>query len=153
MIEVLLVLALMAVVVGVFAINFDVLFKSIGEKRPEKVLYEAICEARYLVLQEHVPMYLSFDEKSHGFVIFKDVSEKPMVMMPLKEGIKVVFERIFPEEYKGGRFKEVSSKDKVIEKMAFFPDGSSQPVIITMGENNFSLKFKPDPVSCGIIAV
>ena len=40
-VEVLLALALMGLVAGLFAVNFDVLLTSIGEKRPEKVLHRS----------------------------------------------------------------------------------------------------------------
>lgn len=152
-IEVLLALALMALVAGLFAVNFDVLLTSIGEKRPEKILHSAICEARYQALKEHTPMYLSFDEQSHSLVIFKDTIDKAIVAMPLKEGIRVNFELIPPLMYKGGGFKEGTHSAKKEDQIAFYPDGSSQPVIVTLEEGSFSVKYKPDPVSCAIIAV
>lgn len=152
-IEVLLALALMGLVAGLFAVNFDVLLSSISQKRPEKVLHEAICEARYQTLQEHSRIYLSFDEVKHAFLIFKDSRDSPIVKMPVKEGIKVTFEPIFPREYKGGQFEEVVHSKKPVDEIAFAPDGSSQPVIITLVQGNYSLQFKPDPLSCGITLI
>lgn len=152
-IEVLLALALMGLVAGLFAVNFDILLNSIGKKRPEKVLHEAICEARFQTLQEHSLIYLVFDEQKHSFLIYKDTPEQPLVTMTVQEGIRVAFEPVFPAEYKSGRFAESSHSEKPVEKIAFSPDGSSQPVIITLSQDNFSLKFKPDPISCGIASV
>lgn len=152
-VEVLLALALMGLVAGLFAINFDVLLTSASQKRPEKVLHEAICEARYQTLQEHTLVYLSFDEQKHSFLIFKDTPEHSLVTMPVQEGIKVIFEPVFPAEYKSGRFTQGSHSEKSVEKIAFSPDGSSQPVIIILSQDNFSLKFKPDPISCGMASV
>lgn len=152
-VEVLLALALMGLVAGLFAINFDVLLTSVSQKRPEKVLHEAICEARYQALQEHSLVYLSFDEQKHSFLIFKESSEHPLVTMSVQEGIRVSFEPIFPAEYKSGRFTESSHPEKPVDTIAFSPDGSSQAVIITLSQDNFSLKFKPDPLSCGMTSV
>lgn len=152
--EVLMVIALIGLVSGLFAVNFDVLIRAIGKKSPEKILYNAICEARYQTIREHIPVYLSFDKKKKAFVIYKEQADKPLVQMPLEPDIEFVFESIPPNTYRGGQFQKppVSAKE-TIEKMAFFPDGSSTPVIITLLQGNFSLKFKPDVLSCGIISV
>lgn len=152
--EVLMVIALIGLVAGLFAVNFDILIRSIGKKRPEKILYNAICEARYQTIQEHTPVYLSFDKSKNVFSIFKDQSDKPLVQMKLEEGVDVIFESILPYTYRGAQFQKppVSAQEK-LEKMFFFPDGSSTPVIITLIQGDFSLKFKPDIVSCGITSV
>lgn len=152
-VEVLLALALMGVVAGLFAINFDILLNSVSKKRPEKILHEAICEARYQAVQEHSLMYLSYDESKHSFLIYKDSVDNPIVTMPVEEGIRVTFTPIAPAEYKSGRFSEVSHSEKPLDKIIFSPDSSSQPVIITLSQDNFSLKFKPDPISCGMTSV
>lgn len=152
--EVLMVIALIGLISGLFAVNFDILIRAIGKKRPEKILYNAICEARYQTIQEHAPVYLTFDKNQSAFIIFKDQPNKPLVQFPLESGIGIVFESIPPNSYGGGQFKtQSSSAHETLEKMAFFPDGSSTPVIITLTEENFSLKFKPDILSCGIFSV
>jgi len=152
-VEVLLALALIGLVAGLFAINFDILLNSVNKKRPEKILHEAICEARYQALQEHALIYLSYDEPKHSFLIFKDTPDHPIVSMPMENGIKVTFTPIPPAEYKSGRFSEVSQPEKPLDKITFSPDSSSQPVIITLSQDNFSLKFKPDPISCGMTSI
>lgn len=153
-IEVLLVLFLIGLVAGLFAVNFDILIRAIGKKRPEKTLYNAICEARYQTVQEHAPVYLSFDKKTHAFLIYKDQPDKALSQFALEEGFEVVFDLIPPNEYRGGRFQQPShAEQETIDKIAFFPDGSSTPVIVTLSQDDFSLKFKPDLLSCGIIPI
>lgn len=150
-VEVLLALALIGLVGGLFAINFDVLLSSISKKRPERVLYEAICEARYQTIQEHSPVYLSFDKPKSSFLIFKNNPAEPLTSFNLEKGINIVFGRILPNKYRSGRFAPQGlSPEEVIEKIAFFPDGSSDPVVITLSQDNFSLKFKPDLLSSGM---
>ncbi len=152
--EVLMVIALIGLVAGLFAVNFDVLLRSIGKKRPEKILYNALCEARYQTIQQHAPVYLTFDKNQSAFIIFKEQPSKPIVQFSLEAGIDIIFESVPPNTYGGGQFKtQPASAHEKLEKIAFFPDGSSTPVIITLSEGNFSLKFKPDILSCGITSV
>ena len=153
-IEVLLVIFLIGLVAGLFAVNFDILLTSMGKKRPEQILHNALCESRYQSIQEYAPVYLSFDEKKSAFLIFKDIPDKPLVQLQLEEGIGIVFDQILPNQYRGGRFQEPDRRSKeVLERMAFFPDGSSTPAIITLSDDEFSLKFKADPVSCNLILI
>lgn len=152
-VEVVLVLALIALVAGLFAVNFEVLLNAVSEKRPEKVLHDAICEARYQTLQEHSLIYLSFNQKDHQFQISKPNSPQPLTTMPLNKEIQVTITPLPPAKYSKGHFEDPKESYKPIEKFAFAPDGSSQPVIITLTEGTLSLKFKPDPLSCGITSI
>lgn len=153
-IEVLLVIFLIGLVAGLFAVNFNVLIKAIGKKRPEKVLYNALCEARYQTIQEHAPVFLKFDKDKSAFLIYKDKPDKPLAELAVEKGIEVVFEIIPPNEYRGARFQPPNTRSlEAIEKVAFFPDGSSTPVVVTLSEDRSSLKFKSDPLACGLTSV
>lgn len=152
--EVLMVVALIGLIAGLFALNFDVLIRSIGKKRPEKVLYNVICEARYQTIKEHTPVYLSFDKSKNKFIIFKEKAGKPLVEMKMEPGVEIVFESIPPNTYRGAQFqKPPASARETLEKIAFFPDSSSTPVTITLIQGDFSLKYKPDTLSCGMSSV
>lgn len=153
-VEVLLVLFLIGLVAGLFAVNFNILIKAVGKKRPEKILYNAICEARYQTIQEHAEIFLKFDKDKSAFLIYKDKPDQPLSELAIQEGTGVVFEVIPPNEYRGGGFKPPSTRSlETIEQIAFLPDGSNIPVMVTLSEGSSSLRFKLDPLACGLIAV
>lgn len=153
-IEVLLALALIALVAGLFAANFDALLTSLEERRPEKVLYDTIREARYQALQQHEPMRLKFDKEAEALVVFKEGEEKAVYKVDIGDRFEVGFDVIGSAQMARGAFRSSSMRGGNGEdEVVFYPDGSSTPVLISLTEEGETVKLKLDPLSCGIRVV
>ena len=149
-VEVLLALALIALIAGLFAANFDVLLSSIQEKRPEKQLYNAIREARKFAIQTHQPTYLSYNNED-GFIVYKDkIKKETLHQIQSEQDFELAFEPVPSEELARGGFRSSKKHSEKESEITFYPDGSSTPTVISLIEDGQSTKIKLDPFSCSL---
>lgn len=149
-IEVLIVLALIALVTGIFAVNFDVLLNSFSKKTPEKLLHEVIREARYQASYTHSEVALLYDKKAEAFHV---INENGHVLAEFKNESKYGFTFLTVPLvlYKGGMFSKVKSESSTLEGLMFNPDGSSTPANVEVTTDAGKTRLWIDPFSNGVM--
>lgn len=150
-IEVLLALALIALVAGLFSLNFDRLLNSFAQKNPDQIFHEAIRDARYQASFQGASIYLRFDEKKHKLLIQKGSSKTALKEFLLEDWVSFKFKERPIESFRFGRFMEDRLfKDVKLDRLEFMPDGSSTAAIITLKGKGEETKFYLDPMSTGL---
>lgn len=80
LLEVLTVMAFLAVIAGIVTLNFDKLVSASEEKPIDRVFVEALQDARILAATSGNVVYLSFDPQSEGFVLDERSRQAPAGM-------------------------------------------------------------------------
>lgn len=152
LIEILLVLALIGLIMGIFTANFDVLLRSFEEKPPEKLVYEIIREARYQAVYQHAQVFLNYDKAKQMFVV-TDEEANVLSFRKATRNYSVFFEPVPPKVYgKSLQYEDTTLKLGSKDSVAFRPDSSSEPVIIRILQDDadFTVNLKLDPFSCSL---
>lgn len=150
--EILMGLALIALASGLFALNLNSLLSGFTEKRPEKIVYEAVREARYQAAFIGESIRLTF--KDHALIIRKPSSKNVIKTFTFPDWIDISFDNIPIKKYEFGRF--IIDKKIVQEKLkaiTFNPDGSSNAAMITLKEDQDVIELQLDPTSVGLTLI
>lgn len=152
LIEILLVIALIAVAFSVVLINFTA-FADRGESRsPEEALSAAIREARFIAAAERITTTLSYDEETGTLQIDPSEKQFPINSDFGPEGRGQILFFLIPSGQGLGRLPDPDFSQMETPSVAFAPDRSSTPFIVEIDSGRGSpdrLRF--DPFSSSII--
>ncbi|NDV62507.1 prepilin-type N-terminal cleavage/methylation domain-containing protein [Puniceicoccales bacterium CK1056] len=146
LIELIIVIALVALVGGLVVVNAEAIFRGLGEEPVDRILRKAVREARFQAAYLKEPVQLRFDEESVAFLL---TGESGQTLKDFSTGLEssaneldVEFEQLLPEE---GLNRNASPDTVEIETVTFRPDRSSTPfqVIIDQDGRPYTLRFDP----------
>ena len=146
LIELIIVIALVALIGGLVVINAEAIFRGLGEEPVDRILRKAVREARFQAAYLKEPIRLSFDEENSVFHLTGSGGQGLATFKTGEEGtsedIEVEFEQILPEE---GLNRNARQETVEIEAVIFRPDRSSTPfqVMIRQGNRPYTLQFDP----------
>jgi len=148
-IEVLLVLGLIAITAGLFAVNFDVLLRNLNEKNPEKILHEVLRQARYHAIYNHSIVRVAYNEDTSTFLLARPNGE---VIQSIKDKNETdyIFYLKPPEVLARGGFIPQKKEDTPLNHLEFYPDQSNTPAWVELQLNNEKILLEVDPLSCGL---
>lgn len=122
LIEVLLVLALLALVAAIFVPGVNSILRDINERGPDQLLSEAVLSARAEALESGRTVELSFDKESRQFLWGPRGTrseslpkEYVLALLPVESGSNVLL---------GGELTEVQEP---LRRVRFFADGTCEP--------------------------
>lgn len=144
LIELIIVIALMAIAGTLVVANADALLRGLGSEAPEHTLQRAVQEARFLAASERDTTRLRYDEENGRLEIFSEdgASLAAFPVAPDQGQIPtILFEQILPAEGLQASREETAPLPSVV----FRPDRSSTPfrVVIGSGNNRFSQRYDP----------
>lgn len=145
LIELVLVIALIAVAGTLVVANADALLRGLGSETAERTLQKAVQEARFLAASQRENTQLRFNRESGDLEILAEDGGRlaAFTLAPDVEGEvpEILFEQILPAEgLQGAREQTVE-----IPSVAFRPDRSSTPFRARIGGgfNSFSQRYDP----------
>ena len=145
LIELVVVIALIALVGGLVVINAEAILRGLGEEPVERILQKAVREARYQSASLKESTFLSYDQEAGILKITSETGESRAEFALAPESQKdkpgLSFEQILP-----GQGLEFSREETYpIEQVVFRPDRSSTPfqVEIDLGSAAFILRYDP----------
>ena len=144
LIELILVIALIALVGGLMVVNARAILGGLGEEPVEQVLQDAVREARFQAASLKQPVLLSYNEENGTFDVRSDTGAELAAFAATGSGTfpGVEFEQILPAEGIAASSRE---ETVVIARVVFRPDRSSTPFQATIeeGTNAFTLRYDP----------
>lgn len=147
LIELIIVIALVALIGGLVTINAGAILRGLGEEPVDRILKKAVREARFQAASIKEPAYLRYDKESGEFLVSTGAGAQlaSFDVTPEDEEVKpeVEFEQILPSEgLDSPRMETVS-----IQKVVFRADRSSTPFQATIQEGTSSFTLRYDPFS------
>ncbi|MEX0331346.1 MAG: type II secretion system protein [Puniceicoccaceae bacterium] len=144
LIELILVIALIALVGGLMVVNGQAILKGLGEEPVDRILQNAVREARYQAASLKEQAFLYYDEEN-GFLRVNSSTGRELASFLTTEGDdfpEIEFEQILPAR---GLDRFGRSDTVPIDLIVFRPDRSSTPfqVIISEGPRSFTLRYDP----------
>jgi prepilin-type N-terminal cleavage/methylation domain-containing protein len=146
LIEFIIVIALIALVGGLVAVNAEAILRGLGEEPVDRILQKAVREARFQAAYLKQPTQLRFDEESAAFrVITRDgaaLAEFTTGLTGPSDRLRITFEQILPER---GLTAGTLEQTVEIDAVTFLPDRSSTPfqVLIDHERSPFTQRFDP----------
>lgn len=146
LVEFIIVIALIALVGGLVAVNAEAILRGLGEEPVERLLQKAVREARFQAASLKEPAQLRFDEETAAFEVTSRAGS-PLAAFPTglqgrTDRLLIEFEQILPEQglTRGGR-----TETAAIDAVTFLPDRSSTPFRVTIDHDRtrFTLQFDP----------
>lgn len=150
LIELILVIALIALVGGLMVVNANALLRGLGEEPVERILHNAVREARFQAGSLKEPVYLSYDEENGKLKIQSSTGlDLPEFAFEEAPGFpEIEFEQILP----GMGLARASQDDVIpIQHIVFRPDRSSTPFQVVVGDASTSFTLRYDPFSAIVI--
>lgn len=133
LIEILLVIALMALITSVVLVNSSSLFKGLGDPPLQDQLKQAVRESRFQAAMNKEPVFLSFDQESGEFHITNEhnsILEKVVTGdVSGNSNLEIKFFRIPPERGIQRSLRRGNFGIKV-KRVTFHPDRSSMPFYV-----------------------
>lgn len=144
LIELILVIALIALVGGLMVVNARAILSGLGEEPVDRILQKAVREARYQAASLKEPAYLIYDEESGSLEVLSGTGTK-LAAFPTAEGTEfpeIEFEQILPASGLDGFGRDETAP---VNQVVFRPDRSSTPfqAIISEGVRSFTLRYDP----------
>ena len=144
-IELIIVIALIALVGGLVVINAQAILRGLGQEPVERVLQKAVREARYQAASLKEPVTLSYDDEESALEIFSETGQS-LATYSLEEDEdgefpEISFEQILP----GMGLDRYRIETVPVGSLVFRPDRSSTPfeaVIETAGQS-FIQRYDP----------
>ena len=149
LVEVVVVIALMAVMIGVFVANLDSLTGGELRRPLPDILQKAVRDARYEAASTKEPVTLSFDAERGVFVVRAQdgtiAKERESGFGPKSRELEITFYRLLPARGTGG----IGSREErdVITAVAFHPDRSSTPFVVELEIDGQRSEHRFDPFS------
>lgn len=146
LIELVIVIALIALVGGLVVINAEAIFRGLGEEPVDRILRKAVREARFQAAYLKEPVQLGFEEEGAVFLLTgsdgQSLADFPTGLDGTNDNLDVEFEQILPEE---GLNRNSRPETVEIGAVTFRPDRSSTPfqVIIDQDRRPYTLRFDP----------
>lgn len=147
LIEIIIAIALLALVTGLFVTNMPGLTGGIGNRPLEDILQKSVRDARYQAALNKERVSLSFDAEQSAFLVLSEAGE---ILTSRESGydsgdnISIAFEQLLP--YEG--LRNSGTQERVeIPLVHFHPDRSSTPFIATLNIENTRSEHRFDPFS------
>ncbi len=148
LVEMLLVLALLALLGGLVVTNIDGLLSGLGQKPLPEILRDAVREARFQAAFTKEPVFLVYDEESAALRLItaanNELSRLSTGYDPKKDRVRVKFYQILP--FRGaevtGRYEHSPTP-----YVTFHPDRSSMPFEVELEAEGITSLHRYDPFS------
>lgn len=145
LIELIIIIALIALLGGLVAMNAEAMLRGLGEEPVERIMQKAVREARFQAAYLKEPTQLRFDEEN---VLFELRTQTGISLATWPTGyskndsIEITFEQILPTE---GLSRNANEDTVEVPAVTFRPDRSSTPfqVIIKLGSDSFTQRYDP----------
>ena len=150
LIELILVIALIALVGGLMVINAQAILRGLGEEPVDRILQKAVREARYQAASMKEPAFLFYDEERGQLQVFSETGRQ-LASFSVTGGEdfpEIEFEQILPGWGTDGSGRDETAE---IEQVVFRPDRSSTPFQVTVSEGMQSFTLRYDPFSAIVI--
>lgn len=149
MVELLLVMALIALAAAVAVANVAALFNGLGEPSPEERLREAVRTARFESASRKVPVTVQFLKETAEYRLAArrggEIVRLPAGFEPgFSNGVE--FRALRPGEYQGPTLYGEPPSDPV-ERLLFHPDRSSTPFLAVVKADGLTERWRFDPFS------
>ena len=147
LIEVILTVALIALISSAFVFNLNSLLRNTAIESLENEYWRAVDDARTNAVFKQQPHYIEWDSDSRSFVVASSGRKKSFTMDTSEFGdveIDILFEEIAPENSYvliGGKLVAT----RKIATVGFFPDGTCTPYTVTLKIADFESRFQMDP--------
>ncbi|MBL4574709.1 MAG: prepilin-type N-terminal cleavage/methylation domain-containing protein [Opitutaceae bacterium] len=148
LVEMLLVIALLALFGSLFVLNLDSLIAQGEADSLESEFWRATREARTLALYERKPQTLLFDEDAIAFIVFGANGKKILSVNTKSWAKESRAEVTFTQRLTDDSFTLVSGKliqTKEIPFVRFFPDGTCMPFLIEINVGESTRTIEVDP--------
>ncbi|MGC9449886.1 MAG: prepilin-type N-terminal cleavage/methylation domain-containing protein [Oceanipulchritudo sp.] len=152
LIELIIVIALIALIGGLVAVNAQAILRGLGEEPVDRILRKAVREARYQAASLKSPVQLAYDRESASLVLFSDTGQTLESFRTVPEDSEdppdIEFEQILP-------VRGLDSFDRhettPIDAVVFRPDRSSTPFQVLIDSGNTFYTQRYDPFSAIVI--
>ena len=147
LVELIIAIALVAIVMGIFVVGLPSLTKGLGEPPLPEILHKSVRDARYHAGMRKEQTRLIFDEERSLFIVLSENGEE---LSSRKSGytaddrIEVTFEQFLPFEGIRSRGREQRVE---IPHVRFHPDHSSTPFVATIMIEGDRTEHRYDPFS------
>ena len=146
LIELIIVIALIALVGGLMVVNAEAILGGLGDEPVERTLQKAIREARFQAASLKAPAILRYDEETALLEISTDTGQDLVSFSTgsTEDAPEITFEQILPGQGLSG-----SSRDEVapVDQVVFRSDRSSTPFQAKINEGTASFTLRYDPFS------
>jgi len=148
LVEILLVIALIAIMASVFVINFDVLIRQNETDSLEHAFWKASSETRNLAMFERRVQDLRYDPDSMAYLVGTGESAKRFAVDTSDWSEETEVEVLFKQKLSDDSYRLIGGKLitlREIPLVRFFPDGTCMPFIleIRVGEDLRSIEVDP----------
>lgn len=145
LVELVIVIALIALVGSLVVVNAEAILAGLGEQPVERILQKAVREARYQAASLKEPVGLYYDgEKAALAILDSGGGELASFEITEEEAgrLDIAFEQILPGEGLDGR---PSRGTAPLDAVVFRPDRSSTPfqAVIRHGRDSYTLRYDP----------
>ncbi len=148
LIELVIVIALIAVVGTLVVVSAEGMLSGLGTEPNERIFQKAVREARFQAAALKENTYLAYDQESSSVKIFDEAGQMLMEFPLTTEGDGysegVVFEQVLPAR---GLESFTSEETVEIKQVVFRPDRSSTPFQVTIRESGDAFTLRYDPFS------
>ncbi len=147
--EILLVIALAAMVTAWAIWNFDGMLSAFKVKRPEGILREAVGEARFLAVKYNTFTRVSFDEKEKQLLVIREDNPEPLSYSLADFDIKIQFQ---PQTVGRGLVLQAEKPhDDIFIIPVFGPDRTCTPFVAVFTSGIEVSTYRFDPFSQDIL--
>lgn len=148
LIEVILTVALIAMLGTMFVVNIGSLLRRSELETLQVEFWRAVDDARVNAVFRQTAYYLTYDEKARAFVVDSGADKRRFEVDTAGLGrdveIEVAFQEVAPENsYVLIRGELVTTRD--IDHVGFFPDGTCSPFTVSLRIDDFESRFQIDP--------
>lgn len=147
LVEVLLAVALVAVLGTVFVLNIGTLLRDNELEALEREYWRAVDAARTGAVFKQQSHFIEWDPKGHRFLVISVGTIEAFELDTESMGdpeIEVLFEEIAPENSYVLIAGKLVAKREIV-KVGFFPDGTCSPFEVSMKIGAYETRFQMDP--------
>ena len=150
LLEVLLAIAVIALVSGLAVFNADAVFSGFDDKPLPGILKKAVREARLLAAASKETVFLSFNAESSRFSIVSHnggiLESFPTGYDPEDESVEIRMYQILPGT--GFTFSRgIATETRLVQRVGFHPDRSSTPFEVHLFYEETESRHRYDPFS------
>lgn len=151
LIELIIVIALIALVGGLVVINAQAILSGLGEEPVERTFQKAVREARFQAAYLKESTYLSYNEEEGVLEIISETG-KSLASFPVEtdsgdDPPEITFDQILP----GEGLQRIRGDTIPVDRLTFRPDRSSTPFEVTIETDARDFTQRYDPFSAIII--
>ena len=133
MMEILIVVAIIGLLAGLFAIGTNSILNS-QTQSPKKIFWETVNTARRTALQQHTTIHLRFDTETRTLRLTDENGEEKHASAPLPENIRI---DLLGQSADGAKILLAGQavETATIPNVRFFNDGTTQPFRAQIASN------------------